>query len=318
MLSDAIRRRLEQLNRAPLNRAPAEKAIVSSPAANSGVVNSGISRSQRHLPAASNEFPLVRSDDTCSGQRRSVATEFENANGVHLRLRRPLADFFPRGVSHRPHGDPGPGTLPQIAPAHPELLALGANDPRGAMYLDLETCGFAGSMIFLVGLVWWDEGELWLDQLLARNYAEERAMLTTLWQIAAPLGVLVTFNGKSFDWPMVEDRSTLHRLPHGSHRDGDFVPAELLHCDLLHHARRRWRGELPDCRLQTLERSICRRHRSGDVPGALVPAVYHSYVRSGERRVIEPVLHHNALDLVTLVEIGQALLSPPKLVARSA
>ena len=159
-------------------------------------------------------------------------------------------------------------------------------------------------MIFLVGLVWSFEGELWLDQLLARNYAEERAMLTTLWQIAAPLGVLVTFNGKSFDWPMVKDRSTLHRL----------LPAArpvhvLLHCDLLHHSRRLWRGRLPDCRLQTLERLVCGRHRSGDIPGALVPQVYHEYVRGGDLRVIAPVLHHNALDLVTLVQIGGGVLA---------
>ena len=281
------------------------------------------------VPATATErhLTLLRAAESPVSDCRPSATAFVYAAGAHLRLRRRLAEFFPRGVFDRQSGANGPAAI-SGASAHPELLALAAHYPRGALYLDLETCGFAGSMIFLVGLVWWDEGQLWLDQLLARNYAEERAMLATLWQIAAPLEVLVTFNGKSFDWPMVKDRSTLHRLSRGLQPAGDLPSSEssgrdsstrdLLHCDLLHHARRRWRGRLSDCRLQTLERAICRRHRSGDVPGALVPAVYHAYVRSGDLRMIEPVLHHNALDLVTLVQIGQALVSPIASIAQSA
>ncbi len=311
MLSDAIRRRLEQLNRAPLDRAPLQRA-----AAELVTPGSDIRAPLSPSAAAGNQLALFPPGDSRSVGGRPEAVEFANDNGLHLRLRRPLTTFFPRGVLGLPSGEPGKmgpeGPASGAAP-HPEIVALAEHFPRGTMYLDLETCGFAGSMIFLVGLVWHDKGELWLDQLLARNYAEEHAMLTTLWQIAATMRVLVTFNGKSFDWPMVKDRSTLHRLS----RDELSLNA-LLHCDLLHHARRRWRGRLPDCRLQTLERSICRRQRSGDVPGALVPGIYHAYVRSGDLRVIEPVLHHNALDLVTLVQIGQALLPRAQSVAQSA
>ncbi len=205
------------------------------------------------------------------------------------------------------------------------MLALAEHTPHRTVYLDLETCGFAGSMIFLVGLVWNDSGQLWLDQLLARNYAEERAVLATFWQIAGPQRVLVTFNGKSFDWPMVKDRSTLHRLAQVTASGSSpaagrkaAAPDPLMHCDLLHHARRRWRDHLPDCRLQTLERIICRRQRRGDVSGAEVPRTYHDFVRSGELRRIEPVLHHNALDLATLVEIGQVLARPAARRAESA
>jgi uncharacterized protein YprB with RNaseH-like and TPR domain len=327
MLSDAIRRRLEQLNRAPLGSAPVEGGAPLQTAPLNGAA----------AAAPQRQLTLLRSAESPDSDCRPSATEFANAAGAHLRLRRPLASFFPRGGFEQRAGDRQPGEprsgvrVPAAnagAAAHPELLALAAHDPRGALYLDLETCGFAGSMIFLVGLVWWDEGQLWLDQLLARNYAEERAMLATLGQISASLEVLVTFNGKSFDWPMVKDRSTLHRLSRGPRPAGESSASDsagsasptrdLVHCDLLHHARRRWRGRLSDCRLQTLERAICRRHRSGDVPGALVPAVYHAYVRSGDLRVIEPVLHHNALDLVTLVQIGQALISPATSIAQSA
>ena len=96
--------------------------------------------------------------------------------------------------------------------------------------------------------------------------------------------VLVTFNGKSFDWPMVLDRSVRHRLA------GKRPAAELLHVDLLHHARRRWRRQLPDCRLQTLEQLVCRRRRSDDIPGQRIPAAYAEFVRTGFEREMDAIL----------------------------
>ena len=138
--------------------------------------------------------------------------------------------------------------------------------------------------------------------------------------------MLATFNGKSFDWPMVHDRSTLHHLGCDMRCGGvrkathpvrahdvqaltrhDPRP-QLIHCDLLHHARRKWKDKLPDCKLQTLERSICRRHRSDDIPGREIPSAYHDFVRSGDAWLIRSVLHHNALDLVTLLQISMAVL----------
>jgi uncharacterized protein YprB with RNaseH-like and TPR domain len=82
------------------------------------------------------------------------------------------------------------------------------------------------------------------------------------------------------------------------------------HLDLLHLARRRWRDELPDCRLQTLERHVCRRWRSGDVPSDEVPGLYHDYVRDGDPYRLVPVFHHNLLDVITMGEILQALCRP--------
>src|SRR5262249_21744081 len=126
---------------------------------------------------------------------------------------------------------------------------------------------------------------------------EEQAILETLWQTVTGHDVLVTFNGKSFDWPMVLDRSVRHRL---AGKDG---AAGLLHVDLLHHARRRWRRQLPDCRLQTLEQLVCRRHRSDDIPGQRIPAAYAEFVRTGFEREMDSILRHNALDLVTLFDL---------------
>jgi uncharacterized protein YprB with RNaseH-like and TPR domain len=180
----------------------------------------------------------------------------------------------------------------------------------------------------------WFDGSLVVDQLFARTYAEEKALLASLWEIAAKNRLLVTFNGKSFDWPMVHDRSTRHHLgrdgrslrratsamrrpshapsersPSGGDLARDSVRPELLHCDLLHHARRRWKRLLPDCRLQTLERYVCRRVRHDDLPGSLVPAAYHEFVRSGRTDQIGAILRHNALDLVTLAHLACRMLA---------
>ncbi|MGD9719953.1 MAG: ribonuclease H-like domain-containing protein [Pirellulales bacterium] len=247
-----------------------------------------------------------------------------NSSGAHLRFRQPLTQLWPQADSWLSRAAPAGNNQPQ----HPELAALAQSFPRDALLLDLETCGFAGSMVFLAGLVWCD-GVPVIDQLFARTYAEERALLETVWQIARHKRVLVTFNGKSFDWPMVRDRSTRHRLgaePRLGHHDS--APADAprgeppdarvnsqlpdwIHCDLLHHARRRWKGVLPDCRLQTLERFICRRARHDDLPGALVPQVYHEFVRTGRADRLGDILRHNAFDLVTLAQLACRLITPP-------
>ena len=79
---------------------------------------------------------------------------------------------------------------------------------------------------------------------------------------------------------------------------------EIGHFDLLHHARRRWKSQLPNCKLQTLERYICGRNRVGDIPGRDIPLAYHDYVRTGNTEQVRSILHHNALDLVTLLQLS--------------
>jgi uncharacterized protein YprB with RNaseH-like and TPR domain len=173
--------------------------------------------------------------------------------------------------------------------------------PERALLLDLETCGLAGSALFLVGLLRPIEGRLTVELLLARDYSEEPAVLASLWQRVHAEGVVVTFNGKSFDWPMVVDRSRRHLLFRGQR-----MPAPT-HLDLLHPARRRWRHELPDCKLQTLEQRICGRSRTDDIPGSQIPAAYHEYVRTGFEREMDAILLHNAIDLVTLLDLAMRL-----------
>lgn len=249
--------------------------------------------------------------------------EMENGAGRHYRIRTPLVEFWPRGADligrWSDQSEEVRGKLAeQTAP--PDLSALAENLIQGAIYLDLETCGFAGSMVFLVGLLHREGDVLVLDQLLARDYAEEASMLAAVWPIVARNHSLATFNGKAFDWPMVHDRSTVHRLgrpepypnappavDEAAHYAGDAIgPGEvrprLHHCDLLHHARRLWRRRLPNCKLQTIERHLCRRLRGPDIPGAEIPDAYHRFVRTGDARQMALILSHNALDLATLLE----------------
>ena len=315
MLDDMLRRRLESLNRGPLPTNAAQVGQVTdrppratlSPPAKAGSPQPAMDRMRvaKLIPG------LLR--------RGEVVT---TSGGVHLRILLPLDELWPGGLrrvaARAEHlrqlaADANRAVEPNVV-IDADFAALVAALPDRVLWLDLETCGLAGSALFLVGLLRSIDGVPTVELLLARNYAEEPAILETLWQTAAGHEVLVTFNGKSFDWPMVADRSVRHRLATpaamGARVAGDAAKsaandrvAELVHVDVLHYARRRWRNQLPDCRLQTLEQAVCRRHRSGDIPGHRIPAAYAEFVRTGFERDMDAILHHNALDLVTLLDL---------------
>jgi len=302
MLSDEIRARLAQIHATRPRAQPSPHIAI-------GLHSTPAAGSIRYEPAPD----LFERGQECAADC-----------GTFLRFRRQLSGFEQRPAGPAVSLAEDAAAVPARARARArlELQALAEHFPAGSVFLDLETCGFAGSPIFLIGLVWQPEGALVLDQLFARTYLEERALLEHFWQIASANRVLVTFNGKSFDWPMLQDRSIRHRLGCAGRTDaGSRVPGasasrgalgtQLAHCDLLHHARRRWKRVLPNCRLQTLERFVCGRARHNDLDGALVPAAYHHFVRTGEKREIGAILKHNALDLMTLVELALKLTSPP-------
>jgi len=191
------------------------------------------------------------------------------------------------------------------------LQALVRAPPTAVRYLDIETCGLAGEPLFLVGLMRYDGTTLRVDQFLARDYSEEQAILHQFWAEAGRAACLVTFNGKTFDLPTIAARSAACGLLR--------VPELPVHVDLLHESRRRWKRAVPNCRLQTLEEWICGRRRFGDIAGCDIPAAYHEFVRAlraGDAvrrarslRRLQTILHHNALDLVTMAELVTHLLS---------
>jgi len=185
--------------------------------------------------------------------------------------------------------------------ASAELCHAANAKPEDLLFLDTETCGFAGSMIFLVGAMFFEGDQLVFEQLLARDYSEEAAILQAFVERYDAHQVLVSFNGKSFDMAMVRDRWAFHGI--------EPPWAELPHLDLLHESRRRWKGELPRFNLQTLERRFCGRHRTGDIPGAAIPDAYHDFVATGDARRLSDVLHHNLLDMLTMVQLVVILLT---------
>jgi hypothetical protein len=178
--------------------------------------------------------------------------------------------------------------------------AAGAR-PEDPLFLDIESCGLAGASIFLVGTMAYRHGELVFRQYLARDYAEEAAILHAFSRRYARSPLLVTFNGKAFDMSLIRERSAFHGLDSG--------PREVPHLDLLHESRRRWKGDVPNCKLQTLERLLCGRRRVGDIAGPEIPGAYHRFVATGDARQVADIIHHNLLDLLTMAQLVTAILT---------
>src|SRR5580698_3191789 len=170
-------------------------------------------------------------------------------------------------------------------------------DPAKWLFLDTETTGLAGgtgTYPFLVGIAWWDGGGLQVEQLFLRDFSEEHSLLHELAARLAERPVLVTFNGKSFDWPLLENRFTMTRAIK--------IPRLAAHLDLLHPARALWRLRLGSVRLVELERHVLDAerlgwHRGADVASALIPQYYFDYLRGGVADPLAGVVKHNQMDL---------------------
>ena len=220
--------------------------------------------------------------------------EWRDAGGavfVHERLRSEIES--PR---------PSWGLLDEPSDSEPLLQALHGLGLERALFLDLETGGLVSSPVFLAGTMHWNGTDFVVRQYFARHYGEEGPLLRAVSEQVAGFEVLITYNGKSYDAPFLRSRALIHRVR---------MRMPPVHVDLLHPARRRWSERFADCRLQTLERWVCRRRRVGDVPGEEVPGLYHDFVRSGNAYRLVPVFHHNLLDVITMAEILRALCRPP-------
>ena len=197
----------------------------------------------------------------------------------------------------------------QISEVSLELLSRGRDeslskrtrvalaDPSKWLFLDTETTGLAGgtgTYAFLIGLAWWDAGALQVEQFFMRDFGEEHAILHEVATHLAKRPVLVTFNGKSFDWPLLENRFTMTR--------SIAVPRLAAHLDLLHPARALWKLRLGSVRLVELERHVLDArtlgwHREEDVLAALIPQHYFDYLRGGPAEPLAAVVRHNQMDL---------------------
>jgi hypothetical protein len=176
--------------------------------------------------------------------------------------------------------------------------ALAAIDPARALYLDTETTGLgggAGVVAFLIGLAWFDgDGRLMIEQILLRRPGEERAMLELVTERFAAASALVTYNGKTFDLPLLATRYVMNRLP---------PPPPRPHLDLLHVARRLHRARLGACRLVGLESDVLGFVRDGDIDGGDVAARYGHFLRTGDESALAAVVEHNAWDVVSMAAL---------------
>jgi uncharacterized protein YprB with RNaseH-like and TPR domain len=159
-------------------------------------------------------------------------------------------------------------------------------------FLDIETTGLSPTTyLFLIGLMYYTDGRFVVEQVFARNYAEEAPVLRYVRDKLAGFDSLVTYNGARFDIPFVETRLAVVRgrplEPIGS-------------VDLLYSARKAFRGILPNNRLGTVEKHLRGFDRTGDIPGAHIPGAYHDYVRTNDARAMKNVLYHNRMDLFTM------------------
>ncbi len=179
---------------------------------------------------------------------------------------------------------------------------LAAMDMSEAAFVDTETTGLAGgtgTYAFLVGVGRFTDADTFeVRQYFMRDYDEEQAMLTSLAAWLQDVPALVTYNGKTFDVPLLQTRFITARLP--VDLDG------LLHLDLLHAARRLWKRRLGDCTLANIEHHVLDVERTGDVPGSEIPQLYFDYLRSRDARPLVPAFRHNRTDVLSMVTLTAA------------
>jgi uncharacterized protein YprB with RNaseH-like and TPR domain len=225
------------------------------------------------------------------------------------------------GASHRVaqacghdflHGRVAVAGCQQVQAEHLAALALNEAwldvDLSRLLFLDTETTGLAGgagTLAFVVGLGFFTPLGWCTEQLILRQPGEEGPLLRRLSEHLERASALVTYNGKSFDWPLLKMRYIINRQP---------MPPLLHHLDLLHCVRRVYKRQKLSFRLIHLETRLLDFFRQGDIDGAAIPELYFAYLRGAPAATLMPVIHHNALDLhamaALLGTLGETLAQP--------
>lgn len=199
---------------------------------------------------------------------------------------------------HRRHGSVDIGDLAQLPSDLLDSLSDGiiaAAPPTRWAFLDTETTGLSGgtgTYAFLIGVGSIEPAGFRLRQFFMRDYGEEASLLSRLAEHLAQFDVLITYNGKAYDQPLLETRFRMARASHPFER--------LLHLDLLFGARRLWKLRLESCRLVDLENQILGVERQGDLPGEMIPYCYFEFLRTQRAFELVPIFHHNAIDILSL------------------
>ncbi len=183
-----------------------------------------------------------------------------------------------------------------------------AADPEQWLFLDTETTGLAGgtgTYAFLVGLAWWESGGIQIEQLFMRDHDEEHSILLEIADRLSERPVLVTFNGKCFDWPLLQNRFRMTRQID--------LPELAAHLDFLHPARQLWRLQFNSMRLADLERHVLDAETLGwsrreDIDSSRIPEYYFDFLRGGSAENVAGVFRHNRMDLRGLAALAGRIL----------
>ncbi len=267
-------------------------------------------------PAANDSHRRGLQPQDVDALRRLIATRERKpaaTRGAPLPRRAAVADRTLPGEEISPGLHLIEAFLPQPIPPVALSLAFAKRTgetvvPQHLLFFDTETTGLAGgtgTRAFMVGAADWlhctQRGPgLRIRQLMISRMAAEGAMLRAFAQWLTPHTVLCSYNGRSYDAPLLKTRYRLARLPE---------PITALdHVDLLHPTRRRYRGTWENCKLATIERQLLRIVREDDLPGSEAPAAWLTYLRGGSARNLRRVAHHNHQDVVTLAQLFQRLV----------
>jgi len=213
----------------------------------------------------------------------------------------PLGRHFERETlyeGHRQHGCADIGALSDLPDDLLDSLSGGSipeAHPEEWAFLDTETTGLSGgtgTCAFLIGVGKITREGFHVRQFFMREHAEESSLLDAVARYLSDFRVMITYNGRAFDQPLLETRYRLHRTRPPF--------AKMEHLDLLHGARRLWKLRFESCRLVDLENQVLGFEREGDIPGALIPYIYFEYLRTRQIARLLPVMRHNALDILTL------------------
>lgn len=196
-------------------------------------------------------------------------------------------------------------TLGDVLKSSPTNLAFIAKDdsiekitPEDTIFLDTETTGLsggAGTFAFLIGVGFFSDNEFVIRQYFMRDYHEETALLYDLQELLGKCRAIVTFNGKSFDWPLIKARLIMNRF--------ELPLDEYIQLDLLYPARRLWSKKLVACSLNSLEANILQVVRVNDIPGFEVPQRFFAYIQTKRGELLADIFVHNRIDILSLVSL---------------
>ncbi len=247
---------------------------------------------------------LSRKNKAPTAARPVMTAETREDALAHLQLK--CSSVSDRQVWTREYQDEVASTWKDLPPLHGFFTRAGQANPKleEILFLDTETTGLSGgtgTIAFLVGVGWITGSTFHSRQYFLPDFIHEEAMLAELSILAREFSVVMTFNGASFDLPLLRTRALMNRLkdPCGA----------LVSWDLLVPGRRLWGRIFPNCRQQTLEKGLLDvRRSSGDIDGALIPQTWFDFLKTGDPVMMERVLHHNQRDLMGMVGIFAKVL----------